>query len=278
MGSRTSAGHPQFTLRYLGDFVGAQAGLISPLLFLTYAWTLATTPRRSDASAGLRYCWSLSVVVFVAVICLSLKSRVEANWAVAAYPTGFILVARAISACWRDSRAARIWHGASVALAAILTAAIYISTLIVGGPRIEVLDNRTNEMYGWRAMAARVASEAAAMGTSPFVFGINYRIPSELAFYLPGQPQTFSLFLRDRANQYMFWDDEPDLVGRDAIMVNDTQTPDHLADARAVFARVVVEPPLVVSRPGEAKPIRTIQIFRCYNFKGYSRESWQIGW
>jgi undecaprenyl-diphosphatase len=278
MGSRTSGLHEKFTLKYLGDFLGAQAGLISPLLFLTYIWMLISTLRRKDASAGLRYCWSLSVVVFVATMLLSLKSRVEANWAVAAYLTGFILVAYAIMDSWRHNASSRIWHGLSLVLAGLLTLSIYVSTLTSAGPRIKLLDNRTDELYGWTAMADRVNAERLAMADDPFVFGVNYRMPSELAFYLPGQPQTYSLFLHDRSNEYMFWDEEPALVNRDAIMVNDTQTPDHLDDARAVFNRVVVEPPLLIYRSPDTKPIRTIQIFRCYGFKGYRREDWQIGW
>jgi hypothetical protein len=278
MGSRTIGDQPRLTLKYLGDFMGAQAGLISPLLFLTYLWMMISAVRRQDASPSVRYCWCLSAVVFVATVLLSLKSRVEANWAVAAYLTGFILAAYAVVESWKKSMAGRIWHSISLALAAVLTLSIYISTLTAAGPRITFLDKRTDELYGWRAMAQRVHLEQAKMGADPFVFGINYRMPSELAFYLPGQPDTYSLFLHDRANEYMFWDDEPALIGRDAVMVNDSDTPAHLADAKAVFDRVYVEPPLRIYRSTDALPIRTIQIFRCYGFKGCKREDWQIGW
>ena len=40
----------------------------------------------------------------------------------------------------------------------------------------------------------------------PFVFGINYRMPSEAAFYLPGRPQTYALFLHYKASEYLFWE------------------------------------------------------------------------
>ena len=32
------------------------------------------------------------------------------------------------------------------------------------------------------------------MGGDPFVFGINYRMPSEAAFYLPDQPADLRAF------------------------------------------------------------------------------------
>jgi hypothetical protein len=127
-------------------------------------------------------------------------------------------------------------------------------------------------------MAERVEQEKNAMGGNPFIFGINYRMPSELAFYLPGHPQTYCLMLDDRGNQYEFWENANLLVGRNALMINDDKSPDHLEDARQVFSRVEVEPSLSIYRAGIAQPIRYIQIFRCYGFKGYSREKWQNGY
>ncbi len=116
------------------------------------------------------------------------------------------------------------------------------------------------------------------MSGDPFVFGVNYRMPSEAAFYLPGQPQTYSLFLHDRANEYMFWENPAKLQGRDAVFVNDSDTSDHFDDLRAVFVRVVPQPPLCIYRAPYTKPIRTLQIVRCYGFRGYDPRQWQKGW
>jgi hypothetical protein len=146
------------------------------------------------------------------------------------------------------------------------------------GLRFEKAD-RTNELYGWRTLAARVQAERKAIGGDPFVFGVNYRMPSELAFYLPGRPATYSLFLNDRANEYMFWEDERRLIGRNAVFVDDSDSPTHLADLQAVFTRVAPEPPELVFRdPPYKTPIRIVQIARCYGFKGYSVKTWQQGW
>ena len=111
------------------------------------------------------------------------------------------------------------------------------------------------------------------------MFGINYRMPSEAAFYLPGHPQTYALFLNYKASEYLFWEDPKALVGRDAIFLNDTDNQDHFDDLRAVFTRVEPQTPLLVSRnPPYTTPIRTIQIVRCYGFKGYDIKHWQDGW
>ena len=140
------------------------------------------------------------------------------------------------------------------------------------------IQDRTTELHGWRQMAVRVTQERSAMGGDPFVFGVNYRMPSEAAFYLPGQPQTYSLFLHDRANEYMFWEDPARLKSRDAVFVNDTDSPEHLDDLRAVFVRIAPQPPLRIFRAPYTKPIRTVQIVRCYGFRGYDPHQWQQGW
>ena len=280
MGSRSGAHDPplKWTFRFLGD----QALVLSPFVFLTYLYTLYDGWRRGakERDDGALFLWCPSVVVFAATVLISLRSKVEANWAVAAYVSGLILVAVVLSRAW-ERLGGRVWTGLNLGIAAVLAAGALFPTLLYGvGLKFpKPKDDRTNELYGWRTLAARVQGEEAAMGGNAFVFGLNYRMPSEAAFYLPGRPQTYSLFLQDRANEYMFWEDPRRLVGRDAIFVNDTDTQDHFDDLRAVFARVEPQPPLLVYRdPPYRTPIRTLQIVRCYGFRGYDVRRWQHGW
>lgn len=271
MGTRGDNG---FTLRYLGEFLGAQAILVSPFIFLTY---LAGLVRPTPA---LLYLWCMSVVVFAATLLLSLKSRVEGNWAVAAYVSGMILVATLMASQWRKPLG-KVWHAISIFLALVLTLVVLFPDLgYAVGLRMGATNDRTNELYGWKRMAERVAQVQRQLGGPGkcFVFGVNYRMPSELAFYLPGHPQTYSLFLHDRYNEYMFWENESDLIGKNAVFVDDSPTPDHLADCRAVFARVVPQTPLYIYRRPYRQPIRVIQIFACYDFKGYDPRRWVKGW
>lgn len=287
MGSRTGMHDPplKWTLRFLGD----QALVLSPLLFLTYLYALWDAGRRGikDHDDALLFLCCPSVVVFAAVVAVTLRSKVEANWAVAAYVTGSILIAAVLHRAWQSRRTVpRVWAGLSVGLSVLLAVGTLFPALLynLGLKFHDPQKDRTNELYGWRTLAHRVAQEQSAMrltdSKSPFVFGLNYRMPSEAAFYLPGQPQTYSLFLHDRANEYMFWEDPRHLAGRDAVFVNDTDTHDHFDDLRAVFRRVDPQPPLLVYRrpPYGNTPVRTIQIVRCYGFKGYNVKHWQQGW
>ena len=301
MGTRGGGG---FTLQYLGEFLGAQAILVSPFVFLTYLAGLVTPKKpsppapsplgrgvpegRGEGQEGnaLLFLWCMSVVVFVATLVLSLKSRVEGNWAVAGYISGMILVAAIMARQWRKPLG-KVWHGVSIGIALILSVLIIfpgigyaLNLQKIKALGLDASHDRTNELYGWKTMADRVYPVQQQLGGPGkcFVFGVNYRMPSELAFYLPGHPETYSLFLHDRYNEYMFWENTQDLIGKNAVFVNDSPNPDHLGDCRAVFARVVPLAPLFVYRKPYKDPIRVIQIFACYRFKGYSPSQWQKGW
>ena len=280
MGSRSS-GHdgPKWLFRFLGD----QLLLISPFVFLTYLYSLYSAGKRGLAlrEDGVLYLWCVSIVVFGATIAVTLRSKVEANWAVAAYITGLVLVADLLVRAWRSGALGKAFVGASGAFAIVLALVALFPSLLYGvGVKFPRPDqDRTNELYGWRAMGDRITREKEAMGGDPFVFGLNYRMPSEAAFYLPGQPQTYSLFLNYKASEYMFWEKPETLRGRNAIFLNDTDNQDHFDDLRAVFTRVDPQPPLRVYRnPPYTSPIRTVQIVRCYGFKGYDVKKWQDGW
>ena len=281
MSSRGS-GHDgaKWVLRFLGD----QALLMSPLVFFTFLYALYDGARRGikERDDAWLFLWCPAVVAFAAIVVTALKSKVEGNWAVDAYVSGLILTAATLVRCW-NSRVGikRAWGGASAVLACVLSVIpLFPSLLYRAGVKFpKAADDRTNELYGWKQMAARVTQEKAAMGGDPFVFGVNYRMPSEAAFYLPGRPQTYALFLNYKASEYLFWENPERLKGRSAIFLNDTDTQDHFNDLRAVFARVEPQPPLLVYRnPPYTQPIRTVQVVRCYGFRGYRVKQWQDGW
>lgn len=281
MASRGS-GHdgPKWVLRFLGD----QALLLSPFVFLTYLYTLYDGARRGvkERDDAYLFLWCPSLVAFMSTLVTALRSKVEGNWAVDAYFTGVIMIAVVLVRAWQSRRmAGKIWASLSVTVALILAVVPLFPNLLYGAgikfpnPR----QDRTNELYGWRELATRITQERAAMGGDPFIFGINYRIPSEAAFYLSRQPQTYALFLNYKASEYMFWENPDALKGRNAIFLNDTDNQDHFDDLRAVFTRVEPQPPLLIYRnPPYTTPIRTIQIVRCYGFKGYDVKRWQDGW
>jgi hypothetical protein len=314
MGSRSDE-HDK-PLKYFWRDIGDQALMLSPLLYLSYIYALFAEYRRGarERNSELLFAWAPAATVTVAIALLSMKAKVEANWPAAAYVSGVFLIAIVLVRMWESgSVGRRLWVVVGCGLATFLSVIAYFPQPLYAafGLSRHLTDksahsamkiDRTNELYGWSELGRRVQAESVAMErvaltpspspqparsslgrgeNTPFVFGINYRMPSEAAFYMPGHPQTYSLFLNDRANEYMFWEDPTKLVGRDAVFINDSDNvEDHLDDLRAVFQRVEPQPPLEIHRdpPYGAYPIRTIQIIRCYGFKGYDVHRWQHGW
>lgn len=283
MGTRSTA--KDGILKWFGRFLGDQTLEMSPVLLAILLFRFFTPLRKITPETRLSslFLWATSITVFGATALLSLSSKVEGNWAAACYFTGTILVGEQL---------VRFWRSRNVALRALVILACSFSFILsVGGLYPEVFyragmkfshpkDDRTNELYGWKELADRVDAERSAMGGNPFVFGMNYRIPSELSFYMQGHPFVYSIYLGERTNEYMFWENAASLVGQNGVYVHDNDTPDHQDRLAKVFQRVEVQAPLLIYRdpPYGRHPVRIIQIYRCYGFRGYDLSKWQAGW
>ena len=120
--ARTGAGH--FTLRFLGEFIAAQFGLASPLIFLLMAvglWRATKLVTGGDASGRSM----LAVLVWTGLgyfLVHALHDRVQGNWPCFLYPALSILAA---DACGQQG----LWHRISTwaaPVSAILLAAVYL--------------------------------------------------------------------------------------------------------------------------------------------------------
>jgi 4-amino-4-deoxy-L-arabinose transferase-like glycosyltransferase len=91
--ARTGAGH--FTLRFLGEFLAAQLGLATPLIFVLMAAGLwrATKLVKGEAGGGLLMLAILAWVGLGYFIAHSLHDRVQGNWPCFLYPALCILAA-----------------------------------------------------------------------------------------------------------------------------------------------------------------------------------------
>jgi len=106
---RVGSGH--FTLRFLGEFLAAQFGLATPLIFLLMAMGLWRATRHLDGRSGLRQRdgsdrLMLALLVWVGLgyfLAHSLHDRVQGNWPCFLYPALAILAADAFAqaGAWR---------------------------------------------------------------------------------------------------------------------------------------------------------------------------------
>lgn len=273
-------------VKYLGEFLGSQAGLVSPLVFVLglCAWYLAM--KRPHRIKGWIYPYLLytSFTMFVFFILLSLHTRVYGNWPAAGYLTASLLVTAFFADPSRSSAAHpadrlirwghTLWPWA-VGTAYLFTGLLFIQVIWPVLPIPPKLDRIARETTGWKelGMTASQMRDRMPNPEKTFLFGLRYQVASELAFYAPGQPETVSINRWKRPNVYDYWWEDQDLIGWDAVGV--TYYPDsHRSQLDQVFERV--DPPVRIdiyrspgtTSKGKQQPIKSYWVYRAYGFKG----------
>jgi undecaprenyl-diphosphatase len=190
--------------RHEGDLLGGQAGLATPILFVMIVIAVAKSlrPRLGPEK------WLLAVVTtlfFAFFVYGALRKRVEANWPAPAYIGGVVLFA-----CYKWSEKSKVWRAVGIALAGVLSIAVYLHSArpIVPAGILPPAKDPVNRSFGWREVAEAAGRASVAplpFGAKAFLAADRYQEASEIAFWLRGNPETFALNLGGRRNQYDLW-------------------------------------------------------------------------
>jgi 4-amino-4-deoxy-L-arabinose transferase-like glycosyltransferase len=260
------------SLETFAEFLGSQALALSPLLF---CWMLIAMVmslweglrQRDDRWLFLFWGWAPT---FSLMLALSLRQKVQANWAAPAYITALMATAAYVAHRWRAVPQGVLTHlrpvgaGLMIILALGMTMALHDPTLFV---RLGVQPSADPlaRLKGWRALARAVETLAAQMPRVPFLLSDRYQISSELAFYVTGQPHTYNVNLGRRLNQYDLWDGLPTLAGHDAIYIQpeSAELPQAL---RAAFQTCDEGRPVIIEELGHE--LKRFYLFQCLRFSG----------
>jgi len=270
--------HSFFTLRYIGDFFGTQALLLSPLVFilLLMAWFGRIGSNRLKP-ADVSFLRWMSATTFVVFLALSLHVRVYGNWAAPAYITAIVLLAALYSPgrVGTRPRSTMFWK-LSVITAYAMTIPLLVQLIYPVLPLPIKLDRIARETTGWDQLGRRVDQALRTMPNpkNTFVFGLRYQQASELAFYMPGQPKTVSINRWARPNVYDYWFDDGMLRGKDAVGIYEWKgMADHLA---GLFERIDPPQEITIYRKSPwlgRQLVHHFYLVRGYGFKGGLR--WQ---
>lgn len=213
-------------LKRLGDLVGGQAALVSPILFVLLAIATMRGLRRASSDAA----FLLAVVTtftFLFFCYSATRQRVEANWPAPAYIAAIpLLAAMTMSSPLRTWLKAGIWLGAVMSILIYLHAAFAILPL---PPRKDPIGRAA----GWDALAASVEDalgrDTLSPGARAWVAAERYQDASELAFHISSHPTTFSLNFSSRGNQFDLWPGFPQRAqrGDDLILALDETAGEH---------------------------------------------------
>jgi len=190
------------------DFFGAQAALLSPILFgillVAFGYLLR---RRNRLSPPLFFCGGVCLLFLLAYSGMALFQKMQGNWASFIYSSGIVFL------CWfaceempRGLRWVKWGLGLSVGL--ILFAFSIPAIQSHAGQSwlsIPYKINPFRQNLGW----SQLKEELALVGYHPeehFLFGDKYQTSSILSFYGPSQKRAYFLNLHGlRHNQFSYW-------------------------------------------------------------------------
>ena len=251
--------------KHLVGFLGSQLGVITPILFVMIfvaLWRL-----RRDRAGSFLLWFSLPIIAFF--VLKSFQGKVQGNWALPAYATGF--VAFAAYYC-RDFRNARKSVKALVTSALVLSFAVTVFAYVPSILNLPLRLDPAKKLQGWKELGddvSRIQAEMSSEGPL-FIFSDSYEVSGELAFYAKGHPITYCANLGRRMNQYDLWPGFEDLLGYNAIFVlwgGDRDMPGLVARSFRGYKKQVVSVHI------KRNKLMKFTIFKCYDFKGMKMRS-----
>jgi 4-amino-4-deoxy-L-arabinose transferase-like glycosyltransferase len=267
-------------LRYFGDYLASQAGLLTPLVFILViaAWVLSLRKSYWQKNRIYLYLFFTSFPMVAGFAALSLHTQVYGNWPAAGYLTASVLAAAFFggkeTANGKKRRPAgrKLWFW-TIGTAYGLTLLLLVQVVWPVMPLPIDIDRTSTELQGWRQLGEKAGQMLKEMPKpdNTFLFGLRYQIASELAFYAPGQPMTVSINKWKRPNVYDYWWEDADLIGKDAVGVSYEKK----TQLQKLFERV--DPPIKFEIYREAvfnknktdrKPVEVFYLHRAYGFKG----------
>lgn len=260
----------------LFEFIGSQALLLTPLIFIGLVYGLLKCGAegfKADKS-GLKLAFFASAPLFLFFLFKGLHGKVQANWAVASYMTALPAGVWALGELYGKLSGAgkKVLRGAvllAVATGAVASFFAYFPWTLepLGAKRI-MWGPPYNRVTGWEELGGKVSAvkdEMDSLGPT-FIMSDTYQITSELALYTKGNPVTYNVYTGSRRmNQYDLWPGFEGLAGHNAIYVKGG---DAVIDpvVEAAFERCDRE--LYTIRLADGRALKSFTIWRCYGFKG----------
>jgi 4-amino-4-deoxy-L-arabinose transferase-like glycosyltransferase len=227
------------TLRYVGDFLGAEAGLLNPIFFVAMLWAAIAFWRRGRQNPRLLYFFCMGAPVFVMYFLHSFHARVLPNWIAPSVLPLFCLMVIYWDTRYRLGVAAvKAWLAAGLVLGFIIVIFFHNTNVFakITGHYLPVKLDPLHRVREW-GTTARVVDAArqqlSAEGKPAFIITDHYGLAGEFSFYLPEartNVQTNPLvYCRSSAypeNQFYFLPGYAGRKGENAIYVRELNRDD----------------------------------------------------
>ncbi len=175
-GSRAGAFDPARSAQYLGELIGSQIGLATPLVLGLAVYGLWHLRRAGTAPASLLlWLTLLPAAVFLEHV---ISGRIEPNW------PAVIFIPACLAAAALPPEILRAWRAPAIGLGFICNLAVYAQALAAPFPIPAAADPAALQLAGWPDIVTKVAT-----GQPGFLTSDDYTTLAEIAWVAPpGMP------------------------------------------------------------------------------------------
>jgi 4-amino-4-deoxy-L-arabinose transferase-like glycosyltransferase len=250
-----------FFFEYIGTMLAIYGIVPFPLLFVGIWRQLKEAFISKGSTQVLLAAFSLPLVLFL--LPMSLSSWVKMNWTAPAFIGWFIAAVAYYRFNEKGHHWVRIWGRINLAFLLVTIIAIHFLAPLPG-----LYLGKGDYYAGWKELAARVERERIEMPKPYFIAGSEYKISSQLAFYLNDHPETVgNNVLGQNALQYDYWTDPDTLSGYNALYISDNSDIRQFSRELKNRFQLVSEPIIFPIEKGR-KIVRNYYIYRCYDYMG----------
>jgi hypothetical protein len=190
------------------EFLGAQAVLVSPILFvfLVIAWKKLSS-KKKEIPKGVFFCGGISFVIIVIGAMLAFFMKMQGNWLIFAYPTAFILLGWYFldGTSWKKKWLLGGLVFSMIACVIVFSIPKIQSQTVAGAFFIPYKINPFKHNVGWESLDVALKS-AGYNEKQNFLFADKYQTVSILSFYGPEQKRAYFFNLQGaRKNQFSYW-------------------------------------------------------------------------
>ncbi len=202
------------TLRYVGEFVVAQFGLLNPLIAIFVgigAWTAIRSRGQWVGAAAFLVALAAPLVAYMLIH--SFHARVQGNWLAPLYP-GLALLA-AIAAAEKAN--VRFLRGLAdlAAPVGIVISLLALAYFVVQPKSLFSLRSPAERVAGWRDFAETIERLRQQQGAG-WIATVSYEVTGELAFYGPGAEKVRQI---DERARYAYEQPDAALTQQPALVV-----------------------------------------------------------
>jgi 4-amino-4-deoxy-L-arabinose transferase-like glycosyltransferase/membrane-associated phospholipid phosphatase len=225
------------TLRFFGDFLFVEAGLLNPVFFVGALWAMfAFWKQRRERPLWL-YFFCMGAPVFFGYWLWSFHSRILPNWiAPAVVPMFCLMVAYWDERRLAGSRLVKPFLAIGLTLGFFAVAVMHQSNFIgkITGQLLPGEKDLTRRVRAWQPTAALIEGEREKMeagGRPAFIIADHYGMTGLFTFYLPqakaalkSAPLVYCVDSDEPKNQFNFWPDydyRAQRRGQNAIYVSE---------------------------------------------------------